>query len=298
LQGLQLKISGTMVALVTPMDTHGAIDHDAFARLLEHQVAGGVDGVVVGGTTGESPTLATEELAALVALARERLPDDITVVAGSGTNSTERSVVLTRRMFDAGADACMAVTPYYNKPSQRGLRRHYEAVADAASGPVILYNVPSRTGCDMLPETVAALVAHPRIDAVKEAVPEMARIRDLRRMCGEDFVVLSGDDPTLVDALEEGVNGVISVTGNVAPKPVSDIVAAGRAGDIATARRIDSSLRDLHSALFVESNPIPVKWALSRLGVINTPGLRLPMTPLDPVHEPVVESALRAARLL
>jgi 4-hydroxy-tetrahydrodipicolinate synthase len=293
-----LKIAGALVALVTPMDADGAIDTAACCRLLDHQAEGGIDGVVIGGTTGESPTLTPDELAGLVRLARDRLPPQIIVVAGCGTNDTARSVSLTQRVFDAGADACMAVTPYYNKPTQHGLRQHYEAIADAASGPLVLYNVPGRTGCDMLPATVEALAAHPRVVAVKEAVPQMGRLQELRERCGKDFGVLSGDDPTLLEALANGVDGSISVTANVAPRHLADLVSAGRRGDTANAGAIDEGLRGLYSALFVESNPIPVKWALRRLGLIPDDHMRLPMTPLSPQYRPVVEQALESAALL
>ncbi|MEO0973182.1 MAG: 4-hydroxy-tetrahydrodipicolinate synthase [Pseudomonadota bacterium] len=293
-----MKIVGTYVALASPMDAEGRVDHRSFERLLDYQAAGGVVGVVVGGTTGESPNLSLEELTALVRRARDHLPTSIQVIAGSGSNSTAKAVELTRQVFEAGADAAMVVTPFYNKPTQRGLECHYEAVADAASGPIVLYNVPSRTACDLAPDTVVTLSRHERICAVKEAVPDMTRMSALRERCPDDFAVLSGDDPTLAEALEHGADGTVSVTGNVAPQHLSDLVRYGRTGEHREARAIDDRLRDVHAAMFVQSNPIAVKWALARLGVIDCAALRLPLTPLDPAYEGHVEDALRKADLL
>jgi 4-hydroxy-tetrahydrodipicolinate synthase len=290
--------AGALVALATPMTEAGDVDEGSFDRLLDYQQLGGVDGVVVGGTTGESATLSAQELSGLIRRARDRLPGHMLVLAGSGTNSTAASVVLTRQVFDAGADACMVVTPYYNRPTQAGLVAHFEAVADAAAGPVVLYNVPGRTACDMLPGTVETLSAHPRIAAVKEAVPDMARLREHRRRCGSGFAVLSGDDGTLADALEAGADGAITVTGNLAPRQIAELVSAGRRGDSARMRELDGALRDLYAALFVESNPIPLKWALTRLGISATAAARLPLTRLAPAYEAAVESAMRAAMLL
>ncbi len=287
-----------MVALASPMDAEGQIDYASFLRLLDYQRAGGVDGVVVGGTTGESATLSTAELGELVRVARDHLPPEILVIAGSGSNSTQRAVELTGWVFEAGADAAMVVTPFYNKPMQNGLQKHYETIADAAPGPIILYNVPSRTGCDLAPSTVGRLAGHERIVAVKEAVPDMDRLRQLREQCGTQLAVLSGDDGSLADALEVGVDGTVSVTGNVAPAQVAAMVSSGRAGDMVAARAADKPLRKLHDALFIESNPIAVKWALARLGVIDGPSLRLPLTPLDSAHEALLDDALKTAGLL
>lgn len=286
-----------MVALASPMDAAGRVDRASFQRMLDFQLAGGVDGVVVGGTTGESATLTVEELSDLIRTARAHLPESVSVIAGSGSNSTQRAADLTRLVFEAGADGAMVVTPFYNKPTQGGLVRHYEAVADAALGPVLLYNVPSRTACDMHPSTVAELAQHERIVAVKEAVADMQRLRELRERCGDQLAVLSGDDGSLIDALEVGVDGTVSVTANVAPKAMAQMVALGRGGNLGAARKIDDRLRKLHAALFVESNPIAVKWALTRLGVIDGPDLRLPLTPLDGAHEALLDDALRTAGL-
>ena len=219
------------------------------------------------------------------------------VIAGTGTYSTRASVELTTRACAAGADACLVVTPYYNKPTQDGLVAHFRAVADAAKRPVLLYNVPTRTACDLLPETVARLAEHPRIAGVKEASPESAtRTPRLRALCGASFAILSGDDATALDLLLAGGDGVISVTANVAPQEMHDMVALARAGDATGAQRVDARLRPVHEALFVESNPIPLKWALSELGLIQ-PGIRLPLTPLSERHHPTVRRALRSANL-
>jgi 4-hydroxy-tetrahydrodipicolinate synthase len=286
---------GSMVALVTPMRRDGELDLPGFAALLEMHLAQGTDGIVVGGTTGESPTVSAEELTRLVAEARRIVRDRIPVVAGSGTNSTRAAIALTRRMCEAGADACLVVTPYYNKPTQEGMYAHFSAIADAADRPVILYNVPSRTACDLLPETVARLAAHPRIAGLKEAAADgPARVARLRAACGPDFALLSGDDGTAADFVLAGGDGVISVTANIAPRAMHEMIGAARRGDGAAARRADAPLRALHEALFVESNPIPVKWTLAEMGLI-APGIRLPLTPLSERHHATVRRALDTA---
>jgi len=287
--------TGSIVALVTPMTRDGALDLSAFATLLDRHLTLGTDGVVIGGTTGESPTLSAEELEALLREARRIVRDRIPVIAGTGTYNTRTTIALTERACKAGADACLVVTPYYNKPTQPGLIAHYRAVADAATRPILLYNVPSRTACDLLPDTVAQLSAHPRIVGLKEGAANGAqRVGQLREQCGQSFVILSGDDATALDLIVAGGDGVISVTANVAPRAMHELAALGRAGDEAGARRIDERLRALHDALFVESNPIPVKWALSSLGLIQ-PGIRLPLTPLSERHHDTVRRALETA---
>ena len=289
--------TGSIVALATPMARDGALDLTGFATLLDRHLTHGTDGVVIGGTTGESPTLSPEELEQLLREARGIVGDRMSLIAGSGTYSTRTSIALTKRACEAGADACLVVTPYYNKPTQDGLFAHLRAVADAATRPVLLYNVPTRTACDLLPETVARLAEHPRIVGLKEASPEGAsRTPRLRALCGTSFGILSGDDATALDLLLAGGDGVISVTANVAPREMHDVVALARAGDASGARRIDARLRPLHEALFVESNPIPLKWALSELGFIQT-GIRLPLTPLSERHHATVRRALESANL-
>jgi 4-hydroxy-tetrahydrodipicolinate synthase len=289
--------AGSIVALVTPMARDGAIDLAAFATLLDRHLTHGTDGIVIGGTTGESPTLGVDELELLLREARRIVRDRIPIIAGSGTHCTRASVALTERACAAGADACLVVTPYYNKPTQEGLVAHFRAVADAATRPVLLYNVPSRTACDLRPETVGQLAGHPRIAGLKEASADgPARVPRLRTLCGGSFSILSGDDATALDLLLAGGDGVISVTANVAPRPMHDMVALARAGDTAGARLIDGQLRVLHEALFVESNPIPLKWALSEMGLIQ-PGIRLPLTPLGERHRATVRRALETANL-
>jgi 4-hydroxy-tetrahydrodipicolinate synthase len=216
------------------------------------------------------------------------------VIAGSGSNDTVASIARTRALADAGADAVLVVTPYYNKPTQEGLFQHFTAVADDSSVPVILYNVPGRTGVDLLPETVQRLAAHPRIVSIKEATGDLARIAQLQSACGGDLEILSGDDPTAAEAMIAGAEGVISVTANVAPRFMHAMCEAAQAGDAAAVREIDARLAPLHRALFIESNPIPSKWALQELGLIG-PGLRLPLTPLSASCHQSVRDAMRAA---
>jgi len=288
---------GSIPALVTPMRDDGAIDFDAWDALLDFHLREGSDGVVVGGTTGESPVLERSELEELVRRARSRLAGRIPVIAGSGTNCTAKTVALSAAAAAAGADALLVVTPYYNKPTQEGLYGHFTAVADAVDVPVILYNVPGRTACDMQPETVARLSRHPRIAGVKEATGDLGRGRAVLEQSRPGFLLLSGDDPTAAGLIGIGARGVISVTANVAPRAMHELCAAGLAGRHDEARAIDERLVPLHRALFVESNPIPAKWAVHRLGLIGT-GIRLPLTWLREEHEGAVSAAMRAAGVL
>jgi 4-hydroxy-tetrahydrodipicolinate synthase len=286
--------SGSIVAVITPMIESGEIDYPSWDALLDWHVAEGTDGIVVAGTTGESPTLSVEEVVELTQRAAARLAGRIPLIAGSGTNDTARSIARTRRFAEAGADAVLAVTPYYNKPTQEGLFRHFTAMAEESSVPVILYNVPARTGVDLLPETVARLAPHPRIVALKEATGSIARLRELIERCGEDLVLLSGDDPTAAEAMLAGARGVISVTANVAPRALHELCEAALAGEAASARELDGRLQVLHRALFVESNPIPSKWAVEQLGRARG-GIRLPLTRLSEEGQVSVREAMRAA---
>lgn len=290
------QFNGSIVALVTPMTDDGRVDSDAYMRLLELHLECGTHGLVIGGTTGESPTLTPEEIGRLVSAAASHVGGRIPVIAGSGTNSTAGTIALTRRACDAGADACLVVTPYYNRPTQDGLRQHFEAVAGAATVPLILYNVPARTGCDLQPATVARLAADPGIVAIKEATGEVARAAALFELCGDAIDVLSGDDLTALALMRAGATGVISVTANVAARDTARLCTAALAGDFERAAAIDERLKPLQRALFVEPNPIPVKHALHRMGLIG-PTLRLPLTPLEPEHRAVVVEALRTAGL-
>ena len=287
---------GSIPALVTPMGADGAIDLESWDRLLDFHLREGSDGVVVGGTTGESPTLGEAELVELVRRAGARVAGRIPVIAGSGTNDTMRSVALSRAAAAAGADALLVVTPYYNKPTQEGLFRHFSAIADAVSIPVILYNVPGRTACDLLPETIARLSLHPRIVGVKEATGEVARGVEVLRVAKPGFLLISGDDPSVVRLMKEGACGVISVTANVAPRAMHEMCAAALQGRHDDAAALDVRLAPRHGALFVEANPIPVKWAVHRLGLVG-PALRLPLTPLSAAHRANVEAAMVAAGL-
>jgi 4-hydroxy-tetrahydrodipicolinate synthase len=284
-------VSGTQLAIVTPFRDDGEIDWTAWSRLLDWYVSSGVTGVVVGGTTGESPTVSDAELAELAQRARAQLGSRMQIIVGCGTNSTAGTIERVRHFSTQGIDGVLIVTPPYNRPSQEGLFRHYEAVSQASGVPVILYNVPSRTAVDMLPETVARLAKLPRIVGIKEAVSSMQRVRELVAQCPQGFGVLSGDDATTREAIRNGATGVISVTGNVAPALMSQMVAAARAGDDARAAELDARLSGLHQALFLEANPIPVKWAMERMGAIRG-RLRLPLTPLAQRHHSAVEAAL------
>lgn len=286
--------SGSLVAIVTPMHPGGAIDWAAWERLLALHLTAGTSGIVVGGTTGESVTLTDEELLGLLERARARLAGRMALIAGAGSSSTAASIERARRLSAAGVDALLVVTPAYNRPTQEGLYRHFEAVAAASSAPVVLYNVPSRTAVDLLPATVARLAKLPRIVAVKEAVPSMERVRELVAQTPKDFVVLSGDDASAAAAIAHGARGVISVTANVVPTAMAGMIAAALRGDREGAARLDAPLRALHEALFVESNPIPLKWAMAERGLIGG-ALRLPLTELSEGLRPRVRAALEAA---
>ncbi len=286
------EFHGSLVALITPMRPDGRIDTGAYKRLLQYHLDQGTHGLVIGGTTGESPALKADELAGLVSLAVATAAGRVPVIAGSGSNDTAHTIELTRLACEAGADACLVVTPYYNKPKQDGLYRHYVAVADAADRPVILYNVPGRTGCDLLPETVCRLADHPRIVAIKEATADVSRAGAIIEGSGGSMTVLSGDDATALELMRAGAKGVISVTANVAPAPMAALCDAALAGDWDRAAALDARLAPLHRVLFIEPNPIPVKYAACHLGLAG-PALRLPLTPLDREHEEAVASVMQ-----
>jgi len=283
--------SGSLVAIVTPMHPDGSIDWPGWERLLAMQLAAGTRGIVVGGSTGESVTLSEAELAQLIAQARTQIAGRAALIAGTGTSSTAATVERSRRLSALGVDALLVVTPAYNKPTQEGLYRHFEAVAAASAVPVLLYNVPARTAVDLQPETVARLAQLPRIVAVKEAVPAPARVCALIEATGGAFTVLSGDDASCAEAMLNGARGVISVTANVVPEAMVQLCAAALRGDRAAALRINAALSELNEVLFVEPNPIPVKWALAEQRLIDT-GLRLPLTPLSASQHERVRAAL------
>lgn len=289
--------SGSLVAAITPMRHDGTIDFEAWSRLIDFHAAHGTSGVVVGGTTGESATLTDEELLELTTRAQGHAAGRLQIVAGAGTSSTAATVARAGRLSRLGVDALLVVTPAYNRPTQEGLFRHFEAVAEASAAPVILYNVPSRTAVDLLPRTVARLAAIPRIAAIKEAVNSMERIAQLVALAPPGFTVLSGDDATAREAVARGARGIVSVTANVAPRQVADMIAAALAGDARRAAELDGRLAGLHEALFVEPNPIPAKWIASQFLGLAPPGIRLPLTPLEPQHEATLRRAMMAAGL-
>ncbi len=287
---------GSMVALVTPMEADGTVDHGALERLVEFHIEAGTDAIIAVGTTGESATLDESEHCAVVERIIKRVKGRIPVIAGTGANSTREALALTRRAAELGADGCLLVTPYYNKPTQEGLYQHYKTIAEAVQIPQILYNVPGRTACDLLPETVERLSSVDNIVAIKEASAEVVeRVADIVARCGKDFSVFSGDDGMALDAMLAGAQGVISVTANIAPDLMHEMCALALAGDEAGARKVDKLLAGLHSGLFLESNPIPAKWLLSDMDMIPS-GIRLPLTPLAAEYHEALRGALAQAR--
>ncbi len=290
-------ITGSMVALVTPMNENGALDWDALAALIEWHIEQGTHAIVAMGTTGESATLSFEEHIAVVRSVVNQVRGRIPVIAGTGANSTSEAIELTRAAKEAKVDACLLVTPYYNKPTQEGLYLHHKAVAEAVAIPQILYNVPGRTVCDMLPDTTLRLAQISNIRGIKDATGNLERARELIERAPSDFCVYSGDDETAVELILLGGKGDISVTANVAPKLLAKMNALALAGKAEEARAINEELMPLHNAMFVESNPIPVKWALEQMGKIKS-GIRLPLTALSNKHHESVRVALAAAGLL
>lgn len=288
---------GSLVALITPMYANGEIDDASLKRLVDFHVAEGTTAIVSVGTTGESATLDEEEHCAVIRRTVELAAGRIPVIGGTGANSTREAIVLTRCAKAAGADAVLLVTPYYNKPTQEGLYLHHKAIAEAVDIPQILYNVPSRTACDMLPETIAKLARIENIVGVKDATGDLSRVAQLRERCGDGFALYSGDDATGCEFMLIGGDGVISVTSNLAPRQMQAMCNAALNGDRTQAQAINAPLEALHRDLFVQSNPIPVKWAVAELGLC-TRGIRLPLTWLtETCHDPVRE-AMRQAGLL
>jgi 4-hydroxy-tetrahydrodipicolinate synthase len=291
------KITGSIVALVTPMRADGAVDHEALAKAVDRVIEAGSAAIVSVGTTGESATLDVDEHTDVIRRTIDVAAGRVPIIAGTGANSTAEAIHLTAAAKAAGADAALLVTPYYNKPPQEGLYRHFKAVAEAVDIPQILYNVPGRTAVDMLPGTVERLADVPGIIGIKEAKGDLDRVRELVALGLPDFALYSGDDATARASILLGFHGDISVTANVAPEGMARMCAAALAGDAETAAAIDADLAGLHRALFVEPNPIPVKWALQELGLIDE-GIRLPLVPLDPAFHDDVRAALRAAGLI
>ncbi len=288
---------GSMVALVTPMHDNGDVDTASLEKLIDFHIENGTSAIVSMGTTGESATLDSKQHCAVIRQTVEYVNKRIPVIAGTGANSTTEAIELTQCAQEAGADACLLVTPYYNKPTQHGLVRHHQVIADKVAIPQILYNVPGRTAVDMLPETIAELADVPNIIGVKEATGDLSRLSRILELCGDKMDVYSGDDATGTDFMLQGGKGVISVTTNVAPKAMAEMCKAALAGDAEKAHEINKPLQLLHERLFLEANPIPVKWALAEMGMIEL-GIRLPLTVLsEEYHEPVRE-ALRHAGIL
>jgi 4-hydroxy-tetrahydrodipicolinate synthase len=290
-------IKGSIVAIVTPMHADGSLDYPGLNRLIDWHIAEGTDGIVIVGTTGESSTVSVEEHCALIKAAVEHGRGRIPVIAGTGGNSTAEAIKLTEYAKEVGADAALLVVPYYNRPTQEGMYRHFKAIAEAADLPVILYNVPGRTVADMSNETILRLAAIPNIVGVKDATGNLGRGIDLLRLAPADFAVYSGDDPTAMALMFCGGHGNISVTANVAPRAMHDMCMAAMRGDIEAAVEINNKVFPLHQKLFVEPNPVPVKWALAEMGLMQD-GIRLPLVPLAGDYHDSVRGALRDAGVL
>jgi 4-hydroxy-tetrahydrodipicolinate synthase len=287
-------MKGSLVAIVTPMHEDGGLDLERFRALIDYHVGEGTDGIVVVGTTGESPTVDFDEHRLLISTAVERAAGRVPVIAGTGANSTREAIDLSVYAKDAGADASLSVVPYYNKPTQEGLYQHFRAVAEAVDIPQILYNVPGRTVADLANDTVLRLAEIPNIIGIKDATGDMGRGFDLLCRVPRDFFVYSGDDASALALLLLGSHGVISVTANVAPRLMHEMCIAAFAGDLAAARAANAKLWGLHQDLFIEANPIPVKWAVAQMGLIGS-GLRLPLTPLSDQYHQIVREAMDQA---
>ena len=290
-------LKGSFVALVTPMRPDGALDFEALGKLIDWHVESGSDGLVIVGTTGESPTVDFDEHCQLVRAAVEAAAGRVPIMAGTGANSTREAIELTRYAKEAGATAGLSVAPYYNKPGQEGLYRHFRAVAEAVDLPLVLYNVPGRTASDISNDTVLKLAGIPNVVGIKDATGNIERGCDLIYRATEDFAIYSGDDASALALMLLGGHGVISVTANVAPRKMHEMCAAALTGDLATAKRINRELFGLHRRLFVEANPIPVKWAVQQLKKIEA-GIRLPLTPLSEANYEAVREAMRQAGAL
>lgn len=287
---------GSLVAIVTPMHEDGELDLENFRSLLDFHIAQGTDGVVVVGTTGESPTVDFKEHYLLLQTAVEHVAKRIPVIAGTGANSTREAIDLSLYAKEIGVDACLSVAPYYNKPTQDGLYQHFKAIAEAVDIPHILYNVPGRTVADICNDTALRLAEIPNIIGIKDATGDIGRGSDLLRRASKDFLIYSGDDASGLALLLLGGHGVISVTANVAPRKMHEMCVAAASGDLATARMLNNQLLRLHTDLFVEANPIPVKWAVEQMGLIQS-GIRLPLTPLSTQYHSLLREAMQLANI-
>ena len=285
---------GSLVALVTPFDAHNRVDYASLKRLIDFHVSEGSNGLVIAGTTGESATLEKSEHVELVARAVELADGRLPIIAGTGSNSTSQTIDLSVAVATTGIDAYLLVVPYYNKPVQEGMFRHFSAVADAVDKPIMLYNVPGRTSSDLQPETVARLARHDNIFGIKEATGDMDRLAQIRAVVGDDFMLYSGDDFTVLPFIEQGGHGVVTVSGNVVPAAMARLCKLAAAGQHAAAKALDEQLQPLNQSLFVESNPIPVKWALNQMGLIP-PTIRLPLTEFSAQYHDDMRAALAVA---
>lgn len=290
-------IYGSITALITPFDENDDIDVVSYKNIIEHQIKSGTHGIVPVGTTGESPVLSFEEHDKVIEIAIQTAAGRVPVIAGTGANNTKEAIDITAHAQEMGADAALIVTPYYNKPGQEALYAHYKAIHDATDIPIILYNVPGRTGCDLLPETVARLSHLPRIIGIKEASGNVERFSQHRMLSGKDFILLSGDDGSTLGAYAHGATGCISVTANVAPELCAKFQNALKDGDFEKALEIQDKLYPLHQNLFLEANPVPVKFAVSKLGLCNN-SIRLPLLPANENTQEKVISAMKHAELL
>lgn len=289
-----MLFKGSMVALITPMLNDGTIDKTALSNLIEWHIAAGTDALVIAGTTGESATLSSDEHYDLISTVVQQVKGRVPVIAGTGTNATSSTIKLCENAERAKADGCLIVTPYYNKPTQEGLYQHYKTIAEKINLPIILYNVPGRTACDLQPATVERLAKIKHIIGIKEATGKLERMKEIQQLCGPSFALYSGDDATALDFMLQGGHGVISVTANVAPQKMAAMCRAALTGNVNEAKKLDAELALLHTRLFLESNPIPTKWALFDMGKIQQ-GIRLPLLPLDnQYHQPVKEAMQHA----
>lgn len=296
LQGSSVA-QGSLVAIVTPMFDDGRLDIPSLNALIEYHIDQGTDGIVIVGTTGESPTVDFDEHCLLIQTAVSQVNGRVPVIAGTGANSTKEAIELTQKAKELGVDACLLVAPYYNKPTQEGLYQHFMAIANAVDIPQILYNVPGRTGCDIANDTTIRLASHKNIIGIKDATGGIERGTDLILRAPKDFAVLSGDDATAMSLMLLGGKGVITVTGNVAPKLMHEMCIAAVAGDAVTAREINAKLFPLHQKLFIEANPMPVKWVLAQMGLIKM-GIRLPMVHLSAQYHDVLRNACKPSGIL
>ncbi len=294
---LMQSLRGSLVAIVTPMTESGQIDTDAMRDLIEWHIKAKTNGLIIAGTTGESAALSIEEHSTLIANAVKQVAGRVPVIAGTGTNSTATTLILTQNAKKAGADACLIVTPYYVRPTQNGLYQHYKHIADNVDLPILLYNVPGRTGCDLLPETIGRLAQLKNIIGIKDATSLFNRVSEIRKLCPENFIIFNGNDDTALDWMLAGAQGVISVTANVAPEKMATMCRAALEGDRVAAEKINTELSALHKKLFLESNPIPTKWALQQMGKIKS-GIRLPLLPLDSKYHQEVKEAMKNAGVI